>query len=155
MKKFLGLLLAIVLLSFSAIAQNSAVAPDKTLSATETGVVYVGAKTTDNIGVAGDSIWTFTINKSNISKTLPYVNMKLDRIATGGSIQIILYGKPTKNATYAGLDTVSWNKGTATTVIELNPTVYGMYDYYLVKVVSSGATIKGRIEYMDFKIVQE
>lgn len=149
MKKIFGLIVLAFLFVQGTQAQNAS------LGVNDSYVYYVGGKTADNIGVSSDSTFSYIIEKPSLTKSTALVNMKLTRVAVGGTVTTKLYSKTTKNASWTPMDTIVWHKSTADTTFSMGLNATTVRGYYKIESVGSASTTKGRIEYIDFKVIQD
>jgi len=118
MKKFLGILLIMVLSFTICEAQNSSTY-DKKLSYNETILSYTG-EASDTIGTV-DTLWTYTVLKRSDTPVQAYIDIALD--STGGTtdtVWIKLQHKQFSDLDYTTIDSVSWY-ATVDTVIKFSP----------------------------------
>ena len=152
MKKLLGLFLLIAF-TLSSFAQKADKAVDITMDyGITTNYVTFGA--TDVIGVSGDSIWTYTIEKKCKGATIPKFGIKLLRVAVGGTVAVVFQQKALPTESYSTITTVTWKKTTADTTIYFIPTSSTRAVYNRISVTGSSSTAKGEIEYLDTKIFE-
>lgn len=127
---------------------------DKTLNYEQT-FVYFNGSSVDTIGT-GDSTWTYTVNKYNLSTVFPYIYMAIDTV-TGGSgdlTNIYLQGRVTVDEDYANIDTVQYYS-TADTTFEFDITVSATTgrkeQFWRIAVEGSTDDVKLEIQDLNFK----
>lgn len=133
--------------------QNQTV--DHTLNYEQT-FVYFNGSANDTIGT-GDSTWTYTVEKYNLSTVYPYVYMAIDTV-TGGSedvTNIYLQGKVTVDEDYVNIDTVQYysTADTAFTFdISISSTTGRKEQFWRIAVEGSTDDVKLEVEDLNFKI---
>lgn len=145
MKKFLGILLIMVLSFTICEAQNQTV--DKQMKYADTYLNYTGVAS-DTIGT--DSTWTYTVRKKTDARLFPYMYMEIDSISgTAADVYIIRQGKVTPSESYTNIDTVTWTVTTSDTTLKFDDSTARKFQYtrYLVK--GSASTFKAEIQKLE------
>lgn len=153
MKKFI--LLGLIVLSYFLNVQAQKSANQDWVLTSDQSIVYFQGTSTDAIGVAGDSIWFYTVKRVVPAKQLPYVRVKLDSVKAGGTVSVILYGKETLNSPYIARSTKTWYMTTSDTTLYLTDTLSRVLDYTRVLVTASDDTTGAKINLIDYKIVED
>lgn len=151
MKKYF--LIAIMAL-FVGISYGQNQTVDKELSYDQT-FVYFNGSSVDTLGT-GDSTWTYTVNKQNLSTVYPYVYVAIDTL-TGTSqdvTNIYLQAKVFPDESYSNIDTVQYYASADTTFtfdISVSATTGRKEQFWRVNMVGSTDDVKLEIQDLNFK----
>lgn len=117
--------------------------------------VYFNGSSVDTLGT-GDSTWTYTVRKANISTVFPYVYMEIDTV-TGGSedvTNIYLQARVTPDEDFANIDTVQYYSTADTTFafdVSVSSTTGRKEQDWRISVNGSTDDVKLEIETLNFK----